>query len=79
MKKPVYVGAEVLDNSKLLMNRELLDVLLHVFEDRLTLMYRDTNSLVLKIKSVDLDKEIVRNYQLYRTLDMFKYSKDNIL
>lgn len=49
--KPCYVGAKILDLSKLLMYKMYYDRLKSVFMDRIELVYMDSDSSILLVKS----------------------------
>jgi len=59
MNKPVYVGAKILDLSKLLMYDFLYNYLKPKFGDRVKVLYMDTDSFVLFIESSDIEKELL--------------------
>ena len=53
MNKPFYVGNAVLELSKFHMYNFHYNVMKPVFNDRIQLLYMDTDSLMYKIKSED--------------------------
>ena len=69
MNKPIYVGAKILDLSKLLMYQTLYDYLKPKFGSRVKLIYMDTDSFVLYIETDDLDKELMEDLDCYDTSD----------
>jgi len=75
--KPIYVGATVLELSKLLMYEFYYNVLQHHFgEKHIEIMYFDTDSYILKIKTDDLTKDLTT---LKQHFDFSNYPKDNSL
>jgi ABC-type uncharacterized transport system substrate-binding protein len=67
MDKPIYVGANILDESKLIMFKLYYDHLLPHFGDRMKLLYTDTDSLVLYVESDNIAKDL---YELRDILDL---------
>lgn len=57
----MYVCAEILDISKLLMNRKYCDGLKRVYGRRVAFIYTDTESFLLYIKTEDLNKQLIEN------------------
>ena len=75
--KPIYVGATVLEISKLLMYDFYYKVLQpHFGEKHIEIMYFDTDSYILKIKTNDLTKDL---NTLKHHFDFSNYPKDHIL
>ena len=59
MSKPVYLGQAILDLSKIVMCEFHYDYMKHKYtEDKLTLCYMDTNSLIYDIETDDFYKDI---------------------
>ena len=67
MNKPIYVGAKILDLSKLLMYDFFYNYLKPKFGDRVKLIYTDTDSFVLFIKTNDLDTELLPDLDKFDT------------
>jgi hypothetical protein len=67
MNKPIYIGANILDESKLIMFKLYYDHLLPHFGERMKLIYTDTDSLVLYVQSDNIAKDI---YALRDVLDV---------
>lgn len=59
--KPIYVGAEILDISKLRIMWMLYDYLKPRVRWRLKLLYTYTDNLILLIRSRDLSAELIKN------------------
>ena len=76
LKKPIYCGAKILDLSKLHMYKFLYDVLTPVFNDRIELLYTDTDSFILAIYTNDLVKEFIDN-NLLQYMDTSDYPNDH--
>lgn len=75
--KPIYVGATVLEISKLLMYEFYYNVLQpHFGEKHIEIMYFDTDSYILKIKTNDLTKDLKT---LKHHFDFSNYPKDHEL
>ena len=61
LDKPVYIGSQILDYSKLLMNSFFYDTLIpHFGRENVTMAYTDTDSFVLEITTKDLDEELAK-------------------
>ena len=58
MNKPVYLGQEILDLSKIVMYEFHYDLMIPKYGDRLKLCYMDTDSLVYHIKTKDFNADI---------------------
>jgi uncharacterized protein YeeX (DUF496 family) len=69
MSKPIYVGAKILDLSKLLMYEYFYDQLKVKFETRIKIIYMDTDSFILYIETDDLTKELIEDLSWYDTSD----------
>ena len=75
--KPIYIGATVLELSKLLMYKFYYETLQPYFKaENLELLYLDTDSFVLKIKTDDLTKDLTA---LKEHFDFSNYPKDHPL
>ena len=59
----------ILDNSKILMYDFFYNELKKQYSPRCKLLYTDTDSLLLEIKTVDVYKDIESNRNLYDTSD----------
>ena len=58
MKKPLYLGASILDISKTLMYKFQCDYLKPKYEDKVKLCYTDTDSFIIYIKTEDFFEDI---------------------
>ena len=64
MNKPVYLGQAILDLSKTIMYEFHYDYMKHKYpDDKLTLCYMDTDSLVYSIKTEDFYKDIANDVE----------------
>jgi hypothetical protein len=70
LNKPIFVGAKILDISKLIMYQFMYDVLLPTFSDKLKLHYMDTDSFILSIKDDDYEKKMM---SIIDSLDTSEY------
>ena len=69
LNHPVFVGMSILDLSKHLMYDFYYNQLRGQYEDRCQLLYTDTNSLLLKIQSEDVFRDMASHAELYDTSD----------
>ena len=76
MNKPVYTGMCILDLSKILMYKFYYRHLKYKYGARCELLYTDTDSLLLEIKTEDIYEDMGRHLELYDTSD---YPKDHPL
>ena len=76
LNKPVYTGMTILYNSKILMYDFFYNELKKQYGSRCELLYTDTDSLLLEIKTDDVYKDIKSNRNLYDTSD---YPKEHPL
>ena len=81
LNRPVYVGMSVLDLSKHLMYDFYYNELKKQYGEHCQLLYTDTDSLLLEIKTEDVYKDMGANADLYDTSDYPKdhpqYSEEN--
>lgn len=73
--KPVYVGFTVLDVSKTVIYDFYFNFLKQLYGDRVSLLYTDTDSLVLKINTENFYEDVRQNIVKY---DTSNFSPDNI-
>ena len=75
--KPIFIGATVLELSKLLMYEFYYDVLQPYYgEKNIQLLYMDTDSFILKVRSNDVVNDL---YELREHMDFSNYPKDHEL
>ena len=64
MNKPVYLGQAILDLSKIVMYEFHYDYMKHKYaDDKLTLCYMDTDSIIYDIETDDFYKDIVHDVE----------------
>ena len=71
--KPTYMGAVILETSKLHMHEFWYDHLKEKYNDKIQLIYTDTDSFVIEINTDDIYKDMYEDRQLY---DFIDYPKD---
>ena len=76
LNKPVYTGMTILDKSKILMYDFFYNHLKKQYGEKCELLYTDTDSLLLKIETEDVYKDIKANENFYDTSD---YPKEHPL
>ncbi|KAF0696230.1 DDE-1 domain-containing protein, partial [Aphis craccivora] len=74
-KQPIYIGMCILDLSKSLMYDFYYNTIKKKYGNRVRLLYTDTDSLILEIKTDDFYQDIKINLDHFDTSD---YQKDNI-
>ena len=74
--KPTYIGASILDVSKLELYKFHYDIIKPMYADRARVLYRDTDSLFYEIFTDDLYKDL---QQISDELDCSSYPKDHFL
>ena len=74
--KPTYIGASILDVSKLELYKFHYDVIKPMYADRARVLYRDTDSLFYEIFTDDLYKDL---QQISDELDCSSYPKNHFL
>jgi hypothetical protein len=83
--KPLPIGVTILDISKWYMQTFYYEVLQPFYGDRMKMMYTDTDSLVLKIDTEDVKKDIKQMQEWFESDEtkglpgVMKIEKDNIL
>ena len=84
MSKPIYLGLSILEISKILMYEFWYDYMKPKYNDNVRLLYMDTNSFIMNIKTNDFYKDIsddvdnrfdTSNYEVKRPLLMGKNKK----
>ena len=76
LNKPVYTGMTILDKSKILMYDFFYNHLKKQYGEKCEQLYTDTDSLLLKIETEDVYKDIKANESFYDTSD---YPKEHPL
>ena len=76
LNKPVYTGMTILENSKILMYDFFYNHLKAKYGHKWELIYTDTDSLILDIRTDDLYEDMKEDSWLY---DTSNYSKDHML
>ena len=78
MNKPVYLGQAILDLSKIVMYKVHNDYMKRKYnDDKLTLCYMDTDSLIYSIETDDFYKDIAKDVK--DRFDMSGYNPDRPL
>jgi hypothetical protein len=78
LDKPIFVGFTVLERAKLHMYNLHYRLFKPYYEDKIELLYTDTDSFVYSITTQNVYHDFGRNY-FYEHLDMSDYPKDNPL
>jgi hypothetical protein len=69
--KPLYVGTTILDYAKFIMYDFYYNVLKSFYNDKITLIYTDTDSFILEIYTDDLYQDILNNFLDYFDLSSY--------
>ena len=72
--KPIYIGACILETSKLHMYQFWYDHLKNKYKDKVELVYTDTDSLIIQVQTDDIYKDMFEDKNLY---DFSEYPKDH--
>ena len=72
--KPIYMGACILESSKLHMYQFWYDHLKVKYGDKIKLIYTDTDSFVIEVETDDIYKDMYEDRHLY---DFSDYSKNH--
>ena len=75
-RKPIYVGATVLDLSKLYMFEFHYDVMKPFYNDKISLLYTDTDSFIYSIQTPNLYEDI-KNSSMHEYFDTSAYPQPN--
>ena len=78
-KHPVYTGMCILDLGKMLMYDFYYNYLKLKYGSRCDLLYTDTDSLLLAIKTTDVCKDMEMESRLHDFYDTSDFSKDHFL
>ena len=63
--KPIYMGAVILETSKLHMYEFWYDYLKEKYNDKIKLIYTDTDSFVIEVETDDIYKDMYEDSHLY--------------
>ena len=72
--KPIYIGACILETSKLHMYQFWYDHLKNKYNDNVELIYTDTDSFIIQVETDDIYKDMFEDKNLY---DFSEYPKDH--
>ena len=72
--KPIYIGACILETSKLHMYKFWYDHLKNKYNNEVELIYTDTDSLIINVETDDIYKDMFEDKNLY---DFSEYPKDH--
>ena len=72
--KPIYLGACILETSKLHMYQFWYDHLKNKYNNKVELIYTDTDSFIIEVETDDIYKDMLENKNLY---DFSEYPKDH--
>ena len=72
--KPIYLGACILETSKLYMYQFWYDHLKNKYNNKVELIYTDTDSLIIQVETNDIYKDMLDNKNLY---DFSEYPKNH--
>ena len=72
--KPIYLGACILETSKLHMYQFWYDHLKEKYNNKVELVYTDTDSFIIQVETDDIYKNMLENKNLY---DFSEYPKDH--
>lgn len=78
LNNPILVGVCILELSKTLMYGFYYNTMKRIFEDRVRLLFTDTDSLCMEIQTEDFNQEIIRGNAV-REFDFSNYPKDHPL
>lgn len=79
ISKPFYLGMVILDLSKYFMYNFHYNTMKKYFQDDIKLIYTDTDSLVYKIKSKDINVDLQKLQSKCACFDFSNYSPSHIL
>ena len=73
--KPIFLGAVILETSKLHMYQFWYDHLKNKYNDNIELIYTDTDSFIIQVETDDIYKDMWEDKNLY---DFSEYPKDHL-
>lgn len=73
--KPIYIGMSILDTSKICLYGFYYDVLKNKYNDKIKLLYEDTDSLICSIKTEDFYEDM---NEFIDELDTSDYTENNV-
>ncbi len=76
LNRPIYVGMSILDLSKLLMYDFYYNNMKRKYGDRVSLLYTDTDSLLMEVQTENIYQDMNQDIDLYDTSD---FPKDHYL
>ena len=79
MSKPIYLGATILELSKLLMYETFYDKLKIYYNNKIKLHYTDCDSFVMSIKTNNIVNDLKELQELYQLYDFHNLNKNHIL
>ena len=75
MNKPVYLGMSILDISKIIIYEFWYDYIKQKYQDNAKLCYKDTDSIIIHIKTEDFYRDIADDVEKW--FDVSNYSEDD--
>ena len=75
MNKPVYLGMSILDISKTIIYEFWYDYIKQKYQDNAKLCYKDTDSIIIHIKTGDFYRDIADDVEKW--FDVSNYSEDD--
>ena len=72
--KPIYLGASILETSKLHMYQFWYDHLKNKYNNKIELIYTDTDSFIIQVETDDIYKDMLEDKNLY---DFSEYPKNH--
>ena len=75
MNKPVYLGMSILDISKTIIYEFWYDYIKQKYQDNAKLCYKDTDSIIIHIKTEDFYRDIADDVEKW--FDVSNYSEDD--
>ncbi len=76
LNKPIYTGFTILEYSKLVMAEFYYDYLVEKYQDRVKLLYTDTDSLILHVRTENIHADMAQDMERF---DTSNFPKDHPL